>query len=353
MVALASTIDSFMDIASGFVLYFTIRFMRKLDLYKFPQGKSRVEPVGIIIFACLMGVASLQIFGQSLWVIIDGIQGNITYLEINQLLIVLMVLVIVWKILLFLGCSLLLTWIGDYQSMIKRAKSMNNSKSTGEVHSVLEIYVQDHFNDTFFNTLSVLSLYVAATFSSAWFVDPLMAALLSLYILWNWAETGLEQIHFLIGKSADPEFLTILTALAKYHSPHILQVDTVRAYHFGPRLLAEIDIVLPEDMPLKQAHDIGEALQNRIEELEEVERAFVHIDWEWEHDPEHKKIWLQHEEEKKQTSNKNLNITSGKNEEEKERKFGVFSMSPEKTRQSQELSQRRDIIQQEEEEITL
>jgi len=35
---------------------------------------------------------------------------------------------------------------------------------------------------------------------------------------------------------------------------------------------------------------LGEALQNRIEQLDEVERAFVHLDWEFEHDPEHKKI---------------------------------------------------------------
>ena len=38
-------------------------------------------------------------------------------------------------------------------------------------------------------------------------------------------------------------------------------------------------MVLPGDMPLKDAHDIGEDLQNKIEALPEVERAFVHLDW--------------------------------------------------------------------------
>ena len=43
-------------------------------------------------------------------------------------------------------------------------------------------------------------------------------------------------------------------------------------------------------MTLKQAHDIGEPLQNKLERLDRVERAFVHIDYESEHDPktEHK-----------------------------------------------------------------
>ena len=42
--------------------------------------------------------------------------------------------------------------------------------------------------------------------------------------------------------------------------------------------------------PLKEAHDIGESLQMKIEQLDDVERAFVHLDYETEHGPnmEHK-----------------------------------------------------------------
>ena len=53
----------------------------------------------------------------------------------------------------------------------------------------------------------------------------------------------------------------------------ITKIDTIRAFHFGTSYFAEIDIVLPEDMPLKKAHDIGEELQKKIEALPEVERV--------------------------------------------------------------------------------
>ena len=36
----------------------------------------------------------------------------------------------------------------------------------------------------------------------------------------------------------------------------------------------EVDIVLPENMLVKEAHDIGEALQKKIEHLPEVERVY-------------------------------------------------------------------------------
>ncbi len=43
--------------------------------------------------------------------------------------------------------------------------------------------------------------------------------------------------------------------------------------------------MLPFDMPLRDAHDIGEQLQMRLEGLEDVERAYVHLDFEVDHGP--------------------------------------------------------------------
>jgi hypothetical protein len=39
----------------------------------------------------------------------------------------------------------------------------------------------------------------------------------------------------------------------------------------------EMEIVLPGDMTVMESHDIALALQHKIESLEDVERAFVHV----------------------------------------------------------------------------
>jgi len=62
------------------------------------------------------------------------------------------------------------------------------------------------------------------------------------------------------------------------HSPHILGLDTVRAWHSGPRLIVEVDIVLDERMPLRETHDIAEALQTKLESLPDVERCCKSVD---------------------------------------------------------------------------
>ncbi|KAF4498022.1 Metal tolerance 3 [Fusarium agapanthi] len=61
------------------------------------------------------------------------------------------------------------------------------------------------------------------------------------------------------------------------------KVDTVRAYYSGPRLVAEVDIVIDRNERVEVAHDVAEDLQIKLEKLPVIERAFVHIDYETSH----------------------------------------------------------------------
>ena len=69
------------------------------------------------------------------------------------------------------------------------------------------------------------------------------------------------------------------------HSPKISQIDTVRAYHSGPRMIVEVDIVMDPNETLRATHDVAEELQSKLESLPDVERAYVHVDYETSHKP--------------------------------------------------------------------
>ena len=56
--------------------------------------------------------------------------------------------------------------------------------------------------------------------------------------------------------------------------------DNLNRQHFGPKVLVEIEVVLPRDTLLFESHDLGMELQYEVESREEVERCFVHIDYE-------------------------------------------------------------------------
>lgn len=110
---------------------------------------------------------------------------------------------------------------------------------------------------------------------------------LALYTIRTWSMTVLENVNSLVGRTAAPEYLQKLTYLCWNHHKAIRHIDTVRAYTFGSHYFVEVDIVLPAIMPLQEAHDIGESLQEKLEVLPEIERAFVHLDYEYTHKPEH------------------------------------------------------------------
>ena len=66
--------------------------------------------------------------------------------------------------------------------------------------------------------------------------------------------------------------------MAETHDP-AASLDQIRAYHFGPRFLVEVEIVMAAETPLRDSHDVGIVLQHKIERLEQVERCFVHVDY--------------------------------------------------------------------------
>lgn len=55
----ASTLDSLLDLLAGGILWFTNLSMKSINIYKYPIGKLRMQPVGIIIFAAVMATLGM------------------------------------------------------------------------------------------------------------------------------------------------------------------------------------------------------------------------------------------------------------------------------------------------------
>ncbi|GMP92050.1 hypothetical protein CsSME_00042444 [Camellia sinensis var. sinensis] len=55
----ASTLDSLLDLMAGGILWFTHLSMKNINIYKYPIGKLRVQPIGIIIFAAIMATLGM------------------------------------------------------------------------------------------------------------------------------------------------------------------------------------------------------------------------------------------------------------------------------------------------------
>ncbi|KAJ3669170.1 hypothetical protein LUZ60_011120 [Juncus effusus] len=257
---IASTLDSLLDLLSGFILWFTAFSMQTPNPYRYPIGKRRMQPLGILVFASVMATLGLQIILESIRSLISDEDEFSLSGEQEKWLVNIMLAVTLVKLGLVLYC-----------------RSFTNE--------IVKAYAQDHFFDVITNLIGLIAALLANYFKG--WIDPVGAIVLAIYTIRTWSMTVLENVNSLVGQSASPEFLQKLTYLCWNHHKAIKHIDTVRAYTFGSHYFVEVDIVLPQEMALKDAHDIGEALQEKLELLEEVERAFVHLDYEFMHRPEH------------------------------------------------------------------
>ncbi|ORY46101.1 cation efflux protein [Rhizoclosmatium globosum] len=147
------------------------------------------------------------------------------------------------------------------------------------------VLAQDHRNDIILNSTGIILSLMGQHI--AWWIDPMGGIIIALWILINWSQTAIVNIQKFIGETAPPALLNKITYIAVSHHPDILQVDTVRAYSSGVGYFCEVDIVVDPLTTVHAAHDIAESLQVVLESLEEIERAFVHIDYNVTHHPEH------------------------------------------------------------------
>lgn len=264
LAVLATFLDAVLDFVSGLLILCTWMMKRRRDKHRYPVGRERLEPLGVMGMACLMTAATLLTLEESVSALARGQDGS-RFVGITPPVAGVIVTALVTKFALYVYCA--------------RVDDVS-----------VEGLCEDHRNDVISNVMSLMTAVSAQALW--WWLDPVGGIVISCVIIRNWAVLTLEHCDQLLGKAADRNVINIITFMACNHSPEVALVDTVRAYHVGNGIFAEVDIVLARDKPLHQAHDIGESLQVRIEKLEGVERCFVHLDTETEHSPsiEHKEL---------------------------------------------------------------
>lgn len=262
----ATMVDSIFDPISNCIMLFCHRAARHADERQYPSGKSRMTTVGNICFCFIMACASAILIVESIRGIVDHLNdANASNTEDFHLASVIAVTgAFCTKVCLMLYCWPL--------------KSAN---------SQIQILWEDHRNDLFINGLGIITSVLGS--KVVWWIDPAGAMLLSVLIILSWGNTAFGEFTLLIGVSAKPEFLQLVTYTCVTHHPHILQLDTCRAYHSGEGIIIEVDIVMAKERTLLETHDVAEDLQNKLERLPGVERCYVHVDFETTHAPEHRK----------------------------------------------------------------
>lgn len=258
----ATAVDSVFDPMGNVLLWWLHRVSKKLDTNKWPVGGARLETIGNICYGFVMFSVNLVVIVESIHSVATHKADDTDHFFVPAVASVASALAV--KFLLFLYCSAV-------------------RKSSSQV----QVLWEDHRNDLFINGFGLLTS--AGGSKWVWYLDPMGAIIIAAGVSGAWVYRIYREFELLAGKSAPHDFIQLLTYKAMTFSDDIEKIDTVRAYHSGPDYFVEIDIVMDAGTPLWKAHDISQQLQDTVEILPNVERAFVHVDYETTHTPEHRK----------------------------------------------------------------
>lgn len=250
---IASLLDSALDLLCTVIVWTTNKLVQwRLDSLsrRFPVGRRRLEPLGILVFSIIMVISFLQILQESVSKLLPGGEHKIATLP--AVAIAAMAGTVVVKGIIGIGC-----W---------RIKTTQ-----------VQALAQDCKTDVYFNTLSLLFPLIGKA-AGVWWLDPAGAAVLSLYIIYDWADTCLMNVTRLCGSAVDDHTGKKLTYLAYRFAPVVKGFKSIKAYHAGDGVWVEYDVLLDEKTPLRTTHDIAETLQYCAEALQEVDRCFVSTD---------------------------------------------------------------------------
>ena len=150
----ASAVDSALDVLSQGTLLIISRVMKRYDPYNYPAGKNRMEPVAVLLFSIIMGMAALFLLFESVTDLMDGLSSDGKKVKMDAVTVSILVVVIGVQFVMWIYC--------------RRVAAL---KIPGA--SAADALAQDHINDVFINLIGGIPAIIAGYITSAWIADPI------------------------------------------------------------------------------------------------------------------------------------------------------------------------------------
>ena len=246
---LASLIDSIMDSAASLINFFAVRYaMAPADKeHRFGHGKAEA----------LAGLAQALLILSSIGLLISLTLGRLwdpVVVEKTSLGISVMI------------ASMVLTaaLIVLQQHVIKRTQS-----------TAIEADSLHYVSDLFMNFGVIIALVLAAY--GFYGADPYLALGISAYVVYSAWRIARTAFHLLLDHELSDEERLIITQLA-LTQPLVLGMHDLRSRQSGHMQFIQLHLDLQEDMLLMHAHDVADALEQRIIEAFPYADVIIHLD---------------------------------------------------------------------------
>ncbi|NCQ25674.1 MAG: cation-efflux pump [Rhodobacteraceae bacterium CG17_big_fil_post_rev_8_21_14_2_50_63_15] len=141
-----------------------------------------------------------------------------------------------------------------------------------------------HLMTDVISSVGVLIGITLALLSGWWVLDPILAALVALNILWSGWSVIKGSLSGLMDEAvSDKELAKIRSLIAEAANGHAaIEAHDLRTRHAGPVTFIDFDLVMPGETTVEAAHDLCDRIEAALMEALPDARVTIHVE------PEHK-----------------------------------------------------------------
>lgn len=247
----SDALESMVNVATALVAFFAVRMSLQPADQNHPYGHYKVEYFSAVFAGVLIIVAALLILRES-WHAFQAPRMIDAPAQGLALSLLASVINAGWA------------WV-----LISRGRSLRSPALSADGHHLLSDVV----------TSVGVALGIILAVVTGWAVlDPAMAALVALNILWSGWRVIRESLGGLMDEAVPDSRLAEIREVISRHAEGAIEAHDLRTRNAGPATFIEFHLVVPAAMSVAEAHDICDRIEGALRTHIEGARVTIHVE---------------------------------------------------------------------------
>ncbi len=247
----SDALESLVNVATAIVALFAVRLSQQPADHNHPYGHHKVEYFSAVFAGTLIIVAAAMILIEA-W---HGLQ-NPRAIDAPALG-------------LALSALASLINVGWSRILIRRGRASRSPALIADGKHLMSDVV----------TSVGVTIGILLAVVSGWSIlDPIMAALVALNILWSGWEVIRDSAGGLMDESISDSALEPILRAIERGGDGAIEVHDLRARGSGPATFVDFHMVVPRDMPVSEAHEICDRIEREIKATTEGALVTIHVE---------------------------------------------------------------------------
>lgn len=248
---LSEAIHSTMDLLAAIIAFFSVKISDMPADETHPYGHGKVENISGVIEALLIFIASI-------WIIFEAINKIFYHNEVESV-----------------GLGFIVMFISSGINLFVSRKLYKVAKEEDSIALEADAL---HLKTDVYTSLGVGIGLLLIWITKLDYLDPVVAILVALFILKEAFDLLKSAFNPLLDVPLSKEDIDIIKSNINKYSPIFCNFHNFKTRKSGRMRYIDLHLVFPEDMTIKDAHDICDKIENDIEETLNHTEIMIHLE---------------------------------------------------------------------------